>query len=120
MYKHWILEAYLMKRIFLFLFSLLTIYVIYIDLTAGTLPQGDNQKTPQTAVTMASLDPELEAFEAEVEPGETLISIVENYIKRPLPVSIDELIEDFQNLNPGQAPEKIQIGSTYQFPDYSK
>lgn len=109
-----------MKRIFLFLFGLLTIYVIYIDLTAGTLPKDETNKPEQTVVTMANPENTMDAFEAEVEPGETLISIVENHIKKPLPVSIDELIEDFQSLNDGQAPEKIQIGSTYQFPDYSK
>ncbi|MEH7252577.1 MULTISPECIES: hypothetical protein [Bacillaceae] len=109
-----------MKRIFLFVFGLLTIYVIYIDLTAGTLPKDETQTAVKTAVTMSSPKNTLETFEAEVEPGETLISIVENQIKKPLPVSIDTLIEDFQSLNPGQAPEKIQIGSTYQFPDYSK
>ena len=109
-----------MKRIFLFVFGLLTIYVIYIDLTAGTLPNDETQTAVKTAVTMSSPKNTLETFEAEVEPGETLISIVENQIKKPLPVSIDTLIEDFQSLNPGQAPEKIQIGSIYQFPDYSK
>jgi hypothetical protein len=109
-----------MKRIFLFLFGLLTIYVIYIDLTAGTLPKDETPKEAQTVVKMVDINSSMEAFEAEVEPGETLISIVENHIKKPLPVSIDELIEDFQSLNSGQAPEKIQIGSTYQFPDYSK
>ena len=109
-----------MKRIFLFLFGLLTIYVIYVDLTAGTLPKDKTQTAVKTAVTMSSLENTIEAFEAEVEPGETLISIVESHIEKSLPVSIDQLIEDFQTLNPGQAPEKIQIGSTYQFPDYSK
>ncbi|MDF2789681.1 MAG: hypothetical protein K0S80_2779 [Neobacillus sp.] len=109
-----------MKRIFLFLFGLLTIYVIYIDLTEGTLPQDETQKTEETVVTMTNIKSSANSFEAEVEPGETLISIVENHIEKPLPVSIDELIEDFQNLNPGLSPEKIQIGSTYEFPDYSK
>ncbi|MFS0775951.1 hypothetical protein ABC255_08090 [Neobacillus sp. 3P2-tot-E-2] len=109
-----------MKRIFLFLFGLLTIYVIYIDLTAGTLPQDETQKTEETVVTMTNIKSSADSFKAEVEPGETLISIVENHIEKPLPVSIDELIEDFQNLNPGLSPEKIQIGSTYEFPDYSK
>jgi hypothetical protein len=109
-----------MKRIFLFLFGLLTIYVIYIDLTAGTLPQDEPQKLEQTVVTMSNVESSVNSFEAEVEPGETLISIVENHIKKPLPVSIEELIEDFQRLNPGLSPEKIQIGSTYEFPDYSK
>ncbi|MDQ1001492.1 hypothetical protein QFZ28_001892 [Neobacillus niacini] len=109
-----------MKRFFLFLFGLLTIYVIYIDLTAGTLPQDETQKPEQTVATMINVESSVDSFEAEVEPGETLISIVENHIKKPLPVSIDELIEDFQSLNPGLSPEKIQIGSTYEFPDYSK
>jgi hypothetical protein len=109
-----------MKRIFLFLFGLLTIYVIYIDLTAGTLPQGETQKPEESVATMTNIKSSVDSFEAEVEPGETLISIVENHIKKPLPVSIDELIEDFQKLNPGLSPEKIQIGSTYEFPDYSK
>lgn len=36
-----------MKRICLFLFGLLTIYVIYIDLTAGTLPKEETQKQSQ-------------------------------------------------------------------------
>jgi hypothetical protein len=109
-----------MKRIFLFLFGLLTIYVIYIDLTAGTLPKVETQTEVQTAVTLVDHESNIESFEAEVEPGETLISIVENHIKKPLPVSIEKLIKDFQGMNPGQSPEKIQIGSTYQFPDYSK
>ncbi|MCM3692408.1 hypothetical protein [Neobacillus niacini] len=109
-----------MKRIFLFLFGLLTIYVIYIDLTAGTLPKDEAQVPEQTVATMAVPENSIAAFEAEVEPGETLISIVEGHIKKPLPVSIDELIGDFKSLNPGQSPEKIQIGASYQFPDYSK
>jgi hypothetical protein len=108
-----------MKRIFLFLFGLLTIYVIYIDLTAGTLPKDESQAPEQTVATMA-VPNKIAAFEAEVEPGETLISIVEGHIKKPLPVSIEELIGDFKSLNSGQSPEKIQIGASYQFPDYSK
>src|SRR3954470_22240629 len=104
MYKHSILEACHMKRIFLFLFGILTIYVIYVDLTAGTLPKDKTQTAVKTAVTMSSLENTIEAFEAEVEPGETLISIVESHIDKSLPVSINQLIEDFQTLNPGQAP----------------
>ncbi|MDM5331000.1 hypothetical protein [Neobacillus sp. CF12] len=109
-----------MKRIFLFLFGLLTVYVIYIDLTAGTLPTDKTQMPIETVATIANPENKMDTFEAEVEPGETLISIVENHIDRPLPVSIDKLIEDFKSLNPGKTPEKIQIGSSYQFPDYSK
>lgn len=108
-----------MKRILLPLFGLLILYVVYIDLTEGTLPGTVAKQTQVTTKAVTNDTLEISAFEAEVKPGETLISIVENQLDQPLPVSIDELIKDFEALNPGQAPEKIKIGSSYQFPDYS-
>jgi hypothetical protein len=108
-----------MKRILLPFFGLLILYVIYIDLTEGTLPGIAVKQSQVTTKSVTYDSPEIAAFEAEVKPGETLISIVENHLDEPLPVSIDELIKDFEALNPGQAPEKINIGSSYQFPDYS-
>ncbi|MDF2858550.1 MAG: hypothetical protein K0Q87_4401 [Neobacillus sp.] len=109
-----------MKRFFMALLGLLTIYVIYIDLTDGTLPNAYTQKSEVVIATTASTKTSIPAFEKEVQPGETVISIVESQLNKPLPISIEELILDFKKLNPGQAPEKIQIGVTYQFPDYSK
>jgi hypothetical protein len=109
-----------MKRFLLSIFTLLTIYVIYIDLTQGTLPEKSTEESAPAVETLANTTESLPAFEASVGRGETLISIVERHIDKPLPVSIDELVQDFQKLNPGQAPEKIQIGVTYLFPDYSK
>jgi hypothetical protein len=108
-----------MKRILLPLFGLLILYVVYRDLTEGTLPGIAINQVEVTTKAVTNQDLEIAAFEAEVEPGETLISIVENHLDKPLPVSIDELIKDFEALNPGQSPQKIQIGSSYQFPDYS-
>jgi hypothetical protein len=109
-----------MKRFLLTIFTLLTIYVIYIDLTQGTLPEKSTEESAPAVETLANTTESLPAFEASVGRGETLISIVERHIDKPLPVSIEELVQDFQKLNPGQAPEKIQIGVTYLFPDYSK
>ncbi|MEH7353168.1 hypothetical protein V7150_06245 [Neobacillus drentensis] len=110
-----------MKKLFGFLFAILIIYVIYFDLTIGTLP-ASNSKQVGAKVETVSKKPktDIHSFEAEVQPGETVISIVEHKLKKPLPVSITDLIEDFRKLNPGQTPEKIQIGATYHFPDYSK
>lgn len=108
-----------MKRILLPLFGLLILYVVYIDLTEGTLPGTAAKQAQVTTNAVTNDNLEISAFEAVVKPGETLISIVENQLDQPLPVSIDELIKDFEALNPGQAPEKMKIGSSYQFPDYS-
>jgi hypothetical protein len=125
MYKHSCLEACPMKKLFGLLLSVLIIYVIYFDLTVGTLPSSTPQPVDakvenRTQQNIAKPKTNFPAFEAKVKPGDTVISIVENQLDQSLPVSISELIEDFKKLNPGKAPEKIQIGSTYIFPDYSK
>ena len=108
-----------MKKFLGVLLSLIVLYAIYFDLTTGTLPQASSQKADaviQTTKTTATIP----YFEAKVEPGETVLTIVEHQIKKPLPVSISKLIRDFQALNTGKTAETIQIGQTYRFPDYTK
>ncbi|WP_160721721.1 hypothetical protein [Bacillus sp. USDA818B3_A] len=114
-----------MKKLLGFVLALIVIYVIYYDLTTGTLPtsppqQADAKAEDTQASAPVDTDTGIPSFDAKVKPGETVISIVEHKINKSLPVSIPELIEDFQTLNKGKSPEKIQIGSTYHFPDYSK
>jgi LysM repeat protein len=120
MYKLSHLEACPMKKLFGVLFAALVIYIIYFDLTVGTLPTAATKQVDRNAVTVAKPKTEIPSFEAKVKPGETLISIVEHYLGKSLPVSINDLIEDFQQLNPGISAEKMKIGATYHFPDYSK
>lgn len=111
-----------MKKLFGFILAVLIIYVIYFDLTVGTLPSSLTQQVDAKIVTENKQPPKtaLPSFDAKVEPGETVISIVEHQLDKPLPVAITDLIGDFRKLNPGETPEKIQIGTTYHFPDYSK
>lgn len=108
-----------MKKLSGLLFIILIIYCIYFDMTVGTLPLVNTQKTA-AEVSVISPAASIPFFKATVKPGDTLISIVEHQIKKPLPVPIDSLIRDFQTLNPGQTAEKIQIGNAYRFPDYSR
>lgn len=114
-----------MKKLFGLLLAVLVLYVIYFDLTVGTIPSSTLGKVDanisKTASKTAS-EPKsaLPSFNAKVKPGATVISIVEQQLDKPLPVPISQLIDDFKALNPGESPENIQIGSTYHFPDYSK
>jgi hypothetical protein len=57
-------------------------------------------------------------IEVEVKAGDTVLTIAEKITNKPIPVSITQLIEDFQALNEGTTPEKIQIGKIYKFPVY--
>ncbi|MCH6266603.1 MULTISPECIES: hypothetical protein [Neobacillus] len=108
-----------MKKLFGVLIAILVIYVIYFDLTVGTLPSTANIQVEANVNQTAKPSTSIPSFTEKVKPGQTVISIVEHQLGKSLPVSISELIEDFQALNPGKSPEKIQIGSTYHFPDYS-
>lgn len=108
-----------MKNLLFLLVSFLIIYSIYFDLSVGTLPHADTAKVEAVAKPKAST-PSIHYFEVKVEPGDTLITIVEHQIKKSLPVSITRLIHDFETLNPDQSAEKIQIGKSYRFPDYKK
>lgn len=108
-----------MKKLLGLLLVFVAMYAIYFDLTIGTIPHSATQQTVVTTTTKPK-NPVIPYFEAVVEPGETVITIVEHQLKKSLPVPITKLIADFQTLNPGQAAEKIQIGATYKFPDYRK
>jgi hypothetical protein len=105
-----------MKKLFGILFAVLIIYSIYFDLTIGTLPHMGSEKAEAIVKTESSLP----YFEAKVKPGETLITIVENHANKSISIPITDLINDFKSLNPGQSPEKIQIGKIYKFPKYGK
>lgn len=107
-----------MKKLVGLLLFILTIYCIYFDLTVGTLPHVNMNSTVTKAVIKQETG--IPYFKVKVNPGDTLISIVEHQIKKPMPVSISDLIRDFQSLNPGVSSEIIRIGKTYRFPDYSK
>ncbi|MDP4085211.1 MAG: hypothetical protein Q8934_11435 [Bacillota bacterium] len=105
-----------MKRILGFLLSLLIIYAVYFDLTVGTLPHANSQTVTATAKPEVNFP----FFEASVGPGQTLISIVEHHSNSSLSVPITALVHDFKALNPGQSPDKLQIGKSYRFPEYSR
>lgn len=120
---------------FIFIFVL---YVVYYDLTQGTLSkptsiilvesksntQIDRKQKEQNEKEVAkvdhSLDSELHFMEVKVTAGQTVLSVVEQIHNGPLPVSISQLVTDFQLLNPDAQPEKIQIGKVYKFPVYDK
>ncbi|AIM15620.1 MULTISPECIES: hypothetical protein [Neobacillus] len=109
-----------MKKLVGLILVILTIYVIFIDLTVGTIPSVSKTTVESTIEDTKEPKSDIPSFQAKVNPGETVITIVEHHLNQPLPIPISDLIKDFQQLNPGIKPEEIQIGSTYHFPDYSK
>jgi len=93
----------------------LSIYIIYHDVTTGTL----------SISTKTAAGPERAAdgipYETvTVTPGDTLLSIMERQQNGPLPVSIDKAIADFEALNPGEKAQTLKIGKKYKIPVYKR
>ncbi len=116
-----------MKRAGVVLITLIILYSTYYDLTFGTLPSHFAEAgTESKAMTESNVkqapqeQAQDEAYqEVIVEPGYTVLSIVEHLHDESVPASIEEVIHDFKQLNPNIEPESIQIGHSYLFPVYN-
>ncbi|WP_066049714.1 hypothetical protein [Robertmurraya korlensis] len=110
-----------MKRLFLFLLVTLILYIIYVDLSIGTIP--NNQTVESIEVDSKTIQVEetvIPSFSRTVEQGDTVLSIIETELEGAVPVPIEKIVNDFILLNKGKKPEEIQAGKSYLFPDYSK
>ncbi|WP_141431557.1 hypothetical protein [Bacillus sp. 03113] len=103
-----------MKRLVYSFIILVVLYAIYFDLKSGTLPAANDK-----AIEVSTQEVEqIPFFQKKVEPGETVLTIVEENIRKPLPVSISRVINDFKSLNQGTNPEEIKSSEIYKFPKY--
>jgi hypothetical protein len=120
-----------MKRMFIFFCIIILLYSVYYDLDKGTLnlaaensvnvtaqPDEEQTETVDTVNLPAASDPSLSYIEIKIEPGDTVLSLVEDSVQGKLPVSIEQVVSDFEELN-NVAAGKIQIGRTYKIPHYT-
>ncbi|MDX8364216.1 hypothetical protein [Cytobacillus sp. IB215665] len=110
-----------MIGIILFLF---VIYIFYYDISIGSLPVIDLQKNVEEKTPLVDGDEtplniqQMEYQLIQVKRGDTVISIVEELYNGPIPVSMEQLLNDFEALNNNLKPEQLQAGKTYKFPMY--
>lgn len=111
---------YSMKRLFGLIILILVVFVIYFDLSIGTLPIAVETTTSAKSEISENEDEEIniDYFERKIASGDTVLSIIENHLDSAIPVPIQQVVTDFHILNSGVDAEKIQIGKTYKFPDY--
>ncbi|WP_062046345.1 hypothetical protein [Bacillus sp. JCM 19034] len=115
-----------MKRLLAFSALFIFLYSTYYDLTIGTLPNGLSTLSSEEVLEHdgdLEEDPEVSVITQEpyerirVQPGQTVLSVVEHLHTGPIPATIQEIIYDFKELN-GIEPEEMQIGQEYLFPLY--
>jgi hypothetical protein len=120
-----------LKRLLLFISFCFTLFIIYFDLTTGTLPASHPPAStgepashppastgePAVPASQPASAPSAAYKEITMQPGDTLLSIVEKE-KGESNHPIETIISDFQSLNEGLKPENMQIGKTYKIPVY--
>ena len=97
-----------MKKIVMFIIICIVAYSIYFDISVGTLPAYSSENMDK---------PDKNYYNIKVEPGDTVLSLIEKK-EGTLPVPIEQIIDDFSELNKGIKPEEIKIGQTYRFKNY--
>lgn len=112
-----------MKRLGGVLLLLVLGYVLYYDMTIGTLPLLHTySKTKETSAKVANEKQKENTSRAkfkviEIKTGDTVLSITEEINKKKIP-SIEKVVTDFKDLNQDKSPAKLQVGKTYKFPLY--
>ncbi|MCK7606909.1 type IV pilus assembly protein FimV [Geobacillus stearothermophilus] len=103
-----------MKKFIFLLLLFLSSYIVYRDLVIGTL-----HPSSETAVAVVQSKQEAIPYRTvTIRPGDTLLSIIEKELNGPLPVPLEQLIRDFERLNPGEHAQTLKIGKTYKVPIY--
>lgn len=118
------------KKILFIIIIILFIASLSHDLTTGTFPNATSKEktSEETAIEESSQDTNTtdskqsnkryEVIQYEVKAGETVLSILEILNENGPPVTINQMLEDFEGLNDQQNPHQIQTNTPYYFPVY--
>lgn len=113
-----------MKRIFYGIVLIIVILGIHHDLTGGTFAEEKESSTPPTPLAVhveedqGEDEPSLPYQEVIIEPGQTVLSVVEHLHGRQVDRPIESIIADFRELNEQMEPNALQVGQRYRFPLY--
>ncbi|MGG3623802.1 LysM domain-containing protein [Bacillus gobiensis] len=111
-----------MKRIIIVVSLVFLSFIVYYDLSRGTnpIPQEKQQEEPKIQPVSSQAE-EGSVFQTHtVKKGETVFSIVDQKSGGSPPISAEQIVEDFERLNPETKANLIQSGKVYKFPVYDK
>lgn len=103
-----------MKQLATLIIIIILLLAVRHDLKYGLLTSPDEQ----IVETVHMNENSYVYFKQTVNPGDTLISIIETKLAGSVPVPISQAIDDFKLLNKGLSPEEMQVGEMYKFPLY--
>ncbi|HLR80656.1 MAG TPA: hypothetical protein VK119_08790 [Bacillota bacterium] len=101
------------KKTCLYLCFILLVMSIYKDLSSE-IPSED----PNKYGTLDEYSTDFTIIKVKVQPGDTVLSIVEEVNGQIQESSIEKVMTDFKALNPTTNPYQLQTGNFYYFPLY--
>ncbi len=119
-----------MRPILVLAIIIIFIASAYYDLNIGSIPEQSSDITPESDLEVtetdsldvqADGDPALSYEEIIVEPGHTVYGIVQalhDHEQVPLTVQAEQVVNDFEALNPEVGAHQIIVGEAYRFPIY--
>ncbi|KHD84832.1 hypothetical protein [Heyndrickxia ginsengihumi] len=108
-----------MKKFLAFISAIIILYSVYYDMRVGTIPAA-SYPSQQTIENNNQTTTSQQVATVQVDPGDTVISIVEKLSSTSNgTISIEKISKDFSKLNNGIKPTDIQIGQIYKFPIYN-
>ncbi|MBD8069161.1 hypothetical protein [Bacillus sp. PS06] len=113
-----------MKRLVGFAIFFFILYIIYYDISIGTLPVAKGEPTitenvaEEVEASSEPVEQEIPFQSVEIKAGDTLLSVVEELSQKRTDLSISTIIEDFEEMNPGVKANSLQIGKIYKIPVY--
>ncbi|SDC32400.1 hypothetical protein [Shouchella lonarensis] len=99
-----------MKKLTFAIVSLLIVLGVRHDLSNGSVQIQEKDSLPTVTAPYQ---------EVIIQPGQTILSVVERLHDQPVSVPIEKIVDDFHQLNGMKQTETLQIGQTYRFPLYN-
>lgn len=106
------------KRFFIYIVIILLCISIYNDLSLGNSPASEDRSN---RIQQPSTDITFTVLQVKVEPGETVLSIVEriNNNRNLKKMDLTQILTDFNTINPSIDPKTIEPHTYYYFPLYN-
>ncbi len=107
-----------MKKFIGVLLALFLLYIVYHDVTQGTLASMKEQPVAAAEQVSKPVEKQTIPFKSvKIKAGDTVLSLTESLSS--VNVSIEKIITDFERLNPKATANSIIIGKEYKIPVYS-
>lgn len=102
---------HVLRRFGIYAIIVSVLYAVYQDLTTSHTPAEHSNEVIREEINF-------QVKQIKVQPGDTVLSIMEKLHENFDSMQIEQIMHDFQLLNPNADPYSLKEGTLYYFPYY--